>query len=80
MVSKETDIQLTVLFAVDVISAWKGESTHRSETSKLPENAPADEMVQSMMETRMERSRPLKRAIVTLSKQSALYGQLGRGG
>lgn len=33
--------QLTVLFAVDLTSVWKGESTSRFVSSKSPEKAPA---------------------------------------
>lgn len=43
------NIQLTVLLAVDVTSAWNGESTQRSETSNLPENAPAGEITNSVI-------------------------------
>ena len=62
-----------VLLAVDVSSASNGESTKRSETSKLPENALAGKTANSATEAKKEASRVAIQAIVN----SSIYSLLG---
>ena len=56
-----------MLFAVEVMSTSKGESTYRSEISKLPENAPATEIIDIAMDASKETRRVLVRAMVKRS-------------
>ena len=77
LVRKERDIRLIVLLAVLVASTWKGESTHRSEISNLPENAQAVEIIDTVMKARKEERRVLVQAIANWSIESLRISSTG---